>query len=80
MKLNYHGKEIKVDIIGGFEFNNKKYAVCTYNDIENQKIVIVETFTDDTGMHTKDIPDDEVNKVIEYFNLIKEKLMEETDE
>jgi len=35
MIVEFNGKEFIVNIIGGFEFNNKKYAVCTYDDSNN---------------------------------------------
>ena len=78
MTINYGGREITVNVIGGFEFNNKKYAVCSYIDLENQKIVIVETITDENGVTTtKDIPQEEIGMVLEHFNLIKNELLKE---
>ena len=77
MKINYEGKEIEVDIIGRFEINKKQYTVCSYDDDENQKIIIVETVNDEKGLHIKEIPDEEIETVTNYFNMIKEKLLEE---
>ena len=79
MKINYNGKEILVEVIGGFSFNNKEYAVCAYMDVDTQKIVIVETYNDETGKHTRDIPPEEIDGVLEQFNHIKEELMEDKD-
>ena len=79
MKINYHEKEIDVELIGGFEFNHKEYIVCSYDDDEVQKLVLFESYHDQNGLHTKDIPKEEIPSVLEHFNLLKEKLMEEDD-
>ncbi len=80
MQIEYNGKNINVNIIGGFEFNNKKYSVCSYNDGETQKIVIVEVYEDLNGLHTANIPNEEMPAVIEHFNAIKKELMEDNNE
>lgn len=80
MKIDYNGKEVLVNVIGGFSFNNKEYAICSYSDNETDKIVIVELYTDENGKHVKDIPPEEINTVIEHFNLFKEELLEDNNE
>lgn len=78
MEIELEGKKVKVDIIGGFNFEDKDYVVCSYQDEDDNNLLIVlltETLGDE--MVVKPIPDEDVDKVTECFNKIKKEMLEE---
>lgn len=77
MELEYNGVKITVDIMGEFKVEENEYAVCSYeDDQDNHKIVIVQVEKADEKYIAKDIPDEEVDKVMETYEAIKAKLDE----
>ena len=78
MKINYNDKLVDTEIIGGFKINNKEYAVLSYIDSDdNAKIVIVEVYKNGNQLEPKDIPEDEIDFVLEKYKEIESKLLEE---
>jgi hypothetical protein len=76
MKINYEGLDIDVEIIGGFKFNNKEYAVCSYADAaEIYKIVIVEFFKNGDKFEIREIPDNEFDLVLEKYKEIEMQIL-----
>ena len=77
MKIEYENMTVDAEVIGGFKINEKEYAVCSYEDTnENYKIVIVEVLRDGERIITKDIPNEEMNLVLETYRKIEDKLLE----
>ena len=78
MKINYNNKLVDTEIIGGFKINNKEYAVLSYIDSDdNAKIVIVEVYKNGNQLEPKDIPENEIDFVLEKYKEIESKLLEE---
>ena len=78
MEIELEGKKAKVDIIGGFNFEEKDYAVCTYQDeADNNMLIVLLTEAIGEDIIVKPIPDEDVEKVTECFNKIKKEMLEE---
>lgn len=76
MKINCRGLNVDVEIIGGFKLNNKEYAVCSYADSDDvYKIVIVEVFRNGDKFETREIPDNEVELVLEKYKEIENQIL-----
>lgn len=76
MKINYSGLNIDVEIIGGFKLNDKDYAVCSYADSsDNYKIVIVETVRTGDKIEVKEIPDNEINVVLDRYRELEKHIL-----
>ncbi len=77
MEIEYNGIKMNVDIMGEFKVDENEYAVCSYeDDQDNYKVIIVQVEKVDGKYITKDIPDEEVDKVTEAYKAIKAKLEE----
>ncbi len=75
LEVEYNGIKMKADILGEFKVEDKEYAVCSYeDDQDNHKIVIVQIEKKEGIYYTKDIPDEDIDKVLSYYNEIKKKL------
>ena len=78
MKINYNNTLVDTEIIGGFKINDKEYAVLSYIDSnDNAKIVIVEVYKNRDKLEPKDIPENEINFVLEKYKEIESKLLED---
>ena len=78
MKINYNNTLVDTEIIGGFKINDKEYAVLSYIDSnDNAKIVIVEVYKNGDKLEPKDIPENEINFVLEKYKEIESKLLED---
>lgn len=83
MKTMINGKEVSVEVIGGFKVEEleKEYALCVYDDDkESDKVlmVILELESDEYGsQRLVSIPDDEKEIVLQFYNTIKQDLLEE---
>ena len=78
MKINYNNKLVDTEIIGGFKINQKEYAVLSYIDSDNNaKIVIVEIYRNGEKLEPRDIPENEINLVLEKYKEIESKLLED---
>ena len=78
MKINYNNTLVDTEIIGGFKINEKEYAVLSYIDSNNNaKIVIVEVYKNGDKLEPKDIPEDEIDLVLEKYKEIESKLLED---
>jgi len=78
MKINYNNTLVDTEIIGGFKINEKEYAVLSYIDSNNNaKIVIVEVYKNGDKLEPKDIPEDEIDFVLEKYKEIESKLLED---
>lgn len=78
MKINYNNTLVDTEIIGGFKINEKEYAVLSYIDSNNNaKIVIVEVYKNGDKLEPKDIPENEIDFVLEKYKEIESKLLED---
>lgn len=78
MEIELDGNKIKVNIIGGFQVNEKNYAVCSYEDERNHhKLVIIQVVEDQTGMHALDIPETDKEEVLRTYTEVKNRILEE---
>lgn len=83
MKTVVGGKEVSVEVIGGFRVEDlgKEYALCCYDDDANSDkvmIVIMELNVDEFGVKTlASIPDEEKEIVLECYKAIKNDLLED---
>ena len=78
MKINYNNTLVDTEIIGGFKINDKEYAVLSYIDSnDNNKLVIVEVYKNGDKLEPKDIPEDEIDFVLEKYKEIESKLLED---
>ncbi len=78
MEFEYNGVKMMADVIGGFQYNNKEYAVCSLeDDINLHKIIILQTEIINDTIEIKEIPDEEVEGVYNCFQQIKNSVMEE---
>lgn len=78
MKINYNNTLVDTEIIGGFKINDKEYAVLSYIDSnDNNKIVIVEVYKNGDKLEPKDIPENEIDFVLEKYKEIESKLLED---
>ena len=78
MKINYNNTLVDTEIIGGFKINEKEYAVLSYIDSNNNaKIVIVEVYRNKDKLEPKDIPENEIDFVLEKYKEIESKLLED---
>ena len=77
MKFEYNNKIIDVKVIGGFKLNKKEYAVCSYDDKENSKIVILEIYKENDIIKTRKIPKEDINIVFNKYKEIEEKILNE---
>ncbi len=80
MKKNVNGKEINVDIIGGFEVEElgKKYAVCSYDDdqtSDEQLVMIFEIENIDGTQNLISINSEEKELVLKFYNSYKQTLL-----
>ena len=81
MEIEFEGVKVKANIIGGFQIDEKQYAVCSYEDeLNNCKIIILQTETDVDTIKTKEIPEEDVDKVMNVYEKIKKEIMEEAYE
>lgn len=77
MRIEYDNMLVDTEIIGGFKINDKEYAVCSYADTnQNYKIVIVEVVKNGDEIITKNIPNEEIDLVLETYKKIENKLLE----
>ena len=77
MKINYNNILVDTEIIGGFKINDKEYAVLSYIDSNhNAKIVIVEVYKNGNQLEPREIPEDEMDFVLEKYKEIESKLLE----
>ena len=77
MKINYNNILVDTEIIGGFKINDKEYAVLSYIDSDNNaKIVIVEVYKNGNQLEPREIPEDEMDFVLEKYKEIESKLLE----
>ena len=78
MKINYNNTLIDAQIIGGFKINEKEYAVLSYIDSnDNAKIVIVEIYRNGNNLEPREIPENEIEFVLEKYKELETKIMEE---
>ena len=81
MKTMINGKEVTVEIIGGFRVEDldKEYVLCTYDDDnESEKVlmVILEVELDEfSNRSLVSIPDSEKEIVLNCYNAIKEDIL-----
>ena len=76
MKIEFNDVVVDAEIIGGFKIGEKEYAVCSYADSnENYKIVISEIVRDNGVIMTKNIPNEEMDLVLETYRKIEDKLL-----
>lgn len=81
MKTVINGKEVSVEVIGGFRVEDldKEYALCTYDDDGNSDkvmMVILELNVDEYGFKTLvSIPDEEKEIVLECYKAVKENIL-----
>ena len=81
MEFDFDGTKMIANIIGEFQYNDKNYAVCSIEDnVDIHKIIILQTELDQGKVITKEIPDEEVEGVVNYFQTIKNSIMEEVYE
>lgn len=82
MKTVINGKEVSVEVIGGFRVEDldKEYALCTYDDDANSDkvmMVILELNVDEYGIKTLvSIPDEEKEIVLECYKAVKQNILE----
>ena len=77
MKINYNNILVDTEIIGGFKINDKEYAVLSYIDSDNNaKIVIIEVYKNGNQLEPREIPEDEMDFVLEKYKEIESKLLE----
>ena len=81
MKTIIGGKEISVEVIGGFRVEDldKEYVLCTYDDdAESEKVlmVILEVQLDEFGSRMLlSIPDEEKEIVLNCYQAIKNDIL-----
>lgn len=81
MKTVINGKEVFVEVIGGFRVEDldKEYVLCTYDDDkESEKVlmVILEVELDEFGnRNLVSIPDEEKEIVLNCYNAIKQEIL-----
>lgn len=75
MKVNYRNKLIDVEIIGSFNINKNEYIVCSYDDGKEDEIIIFQIERGNNNFSVKDIPNDEVGKVLSTYKKIERKLL-----
>lgn len=81
MKTIIGGKEISVEVIGGFRVEDldKEYVLCTYDDdAESEKVlmVILEVQLDEFGNRMLvSIPDEEKEIVLNCYQAIKNDIL-----
>lgn len=81
MKTVINGKEVSVEVIGGFRVEDldKEYALCTYDDEANSDkvmMVILELNVDEYGFKTLvSIPDEEKEIVLECYKAVKQNIL-----
>lgn len=81
MKTIIDGKEVNVEVIGGFRVEDldKEYVLCTYDDDkESEKVlmVILEVELDEFGnRNLVSIPDEEKEIVLNCYNAIKQDIL-----
>lgn len=82
MKTIVAGKEVSVEVIGGFKIDelDKEYALCTYDDDKTSDrvlMIIMEVNIDEYGVISlASIPDEEKELVLEFYNAIKNDILE----
>lgn len=83
MKTIVGGKEVSVELIGGFRVEDldKEYALCTYDDDMNSDkvmVIIMEVNRDEYGAVTLvSIPEEEKEIVLECYKAFKNDLLED---
>ena len=81
MEIEIDGVKVTTNIIGGFQVDEKEYAVCSYEDDRNNcKIIILQTETEGDTIRVKEIPDEDVEKVMDTYERIKKEALEGTYE
>lgn len=80
MKKFVNGKEIDVDVIGGFEIEElgKKYVVCSYDDeptSDEQLVMIFEIENIDGVENLVSIKSEEKELVLKFYNSYKQALL-----
>ncbi len=81
MEIEYDGIKMFANIIGGFQYKEKEYAVCSFeDDFSIHKIIILQTEAVGDTIVTKEIPDEDVEDVVNCFQKIRNKIMEEVYE
>ena len=78
MEIELEGKKVKAEILGGFNFEGKDYAVCSYEDEDDNNMLVV-LLTEAIGdkFIVKEIPDEDVEKVKNCFNKVKQEILGE---
>lgn len=81
MKKIINGKEIDVDVIGGFEIPDldKKYILCSYDDdksSEDALVMIYEIENIDGIENLVSIKDEVKELVLKFYESFKESLLE----
>lgn len=81
MKKIINGKEIDVDVIGGFEIPDldKKYILCSYDDDKssNDALVMIYEIENIDGIENLvSIKDEEKELVLKFYESFKESLLE----
>ena len=77
MEIEYGGIKRNVAIIGGFNLKGNNYAVCSYQEEDLYKIIILQVVKDSVEMHVIDIPEEDREDVIRAYEQVKGYIMEE---
>lgn len=81
MKIEYNGTNIEVNIIGEFKIEEKNYIVTSYADENNNyKIVILQLIKDGSSIRAVNVKEEDIEKVRNAYEEIKNTLMEDEDE
>ena len=81
MKIEYNGTNIEVNIIGEFKVEEKNYIVTSYADENNNyKIVILQLIKDGSSIKAVNVKEEDIEKVRNAYEEIKNTLMEDEDE
>ena len=82
MKTIVNGKEVSVEVIGGFRVEDldKEYVLCSYDDDKDSDkvlMVILEVEEDEFGNRILvSIPDEEKEIVLNCYNAIKQNILD----
>jgi len=77
LRIERDGVVIDANIIGNFKINEREFSVCSYVDSEaNAKIIIIEIERVGSNIITKDIPDEDMEFVLDKYKEIESILLE----
>ena len=83
MEYIYNGKNVVVKIIGGFKIDSieKEYVICSFDDdlkSDTISMVILELEIIDNEKVLVDIPDEDTEMVMMFYNELKSQALKES--